>query len=232
MLLIAAEPTTVTQSGTSLILIAVIAGLGAILAGSIPIYVNGRQTRKARAEDWARQDAVAERAVEAVAAAEAVAKHAADTAAEAAKAAAGLDEKLTRIAHQTDGLYTTALESELRALIGQAATLREVVALRAATDSQVDNSRTLGVIEASEKRISELEEGLRRRAEYQDSLEHSRPAGTPREVVIVNPELLGVSVKEVAIKAEDLTGENAVEVTVVNPDPIPVRDTPANEGGS
>lgn len=195
-----AATTTVQQSTTSLILIAVIAGLGAVLAASIPIFVNGRQNRAQRKEDWARQDLVAARAIEAVAAAETVAAHAAETADAQAVASAALDTKLTRIAHQTDGLYTAALESELRALVGQAATLREVVALRAASDSAIDDTRTLAVIEAAEQRIAELEEGLARRREYQaDKLTAPlSELGKPLQVEVVNADPVDVSLVEPA----------------------------------
>lgn len=188
--------TTVTQSTSSLVVIALIAGLCTVLAASIPIYVNGKMNRKQKEEEWARQDAVAQRAVEAVAAAEKVAEDAAKVAAAQAESAERLDAKLTQIAHQTDGLYTAALESELRALLGQAATLREVVALRVTAGTEVDIAKSKAVIEAADQRIMELERGLELRRKYQDAI-LARPLSDlelgPLQVEVVNAEPVDVA---------------------------------------
>lgn len=198
---------TVQQTTTTLVVLGFVSAVALILAASVPVYITGRSTAKQRrqdaeirkaekAEDSQLKLEVARRVEEAVAAAELVAAHAAEAVADAKLAAAALDLKLTRIAHQTDGLYTTALESELRARIVSAATLREVIALRSAHDPSADHSSTLNVIQSIETKISELEEGLRRRADYQATIAPPQGGEAPPavEVKIVNPEPVDVVV--------------------------------------
>lgn len=205
--MIAVLAQTVTQSASSLIFIAAIAGVCAVLAATIPIVANGRANRKMQAANWEREDKVAARVEAAAEAAlEVSLKLSVDNAElrartdEVAAHARLADEKLTKIVHQTDGLFTTALESELQALIGQVTTLREVIALRQATDSQLDNARALQVIESSEQKIDSLQRALSARKKYQDSLPgkplaERLPEG-PVEVTIVNPDPVDVTLRE------------------------------------
>lgn len=185
--------TTVTQSSSSLILIAAIAGCCAVLAATIPIVANGRANRRMQAANWDREDKVAARV-------QALAKASAADSKERRIANEVAAEKLDRIIHQTDGLFTAALESEMQALVVSVASLKEVLALRAATDSRLDNARAVAVIEASEAKIAMLREALAARAAYRDEIRNASllPSATQRpvEVTIVNEDPVDVAITE------------------------------------
>jgi hypothetical protein len=132
--------------------------------------LNNRARRKEKREDWARQDAVAEKAAEAatllLAANERVAK---DTRAQSVKLDALADGQAvihTLVNSNVTKEMEARLEGSRRELIG----LREIVELRQASGQQ-PSEQALAIILATEEGIHELENDLNDRRRQQKVVE-------------------------------------------------------------
>lgn len=121
----------------------------ALVAPAFMAWLTGRQTRKSKEADWARQDLVAERAAEAAAA--------------MLEAAAEGARKLDEIHGLVNSAYTAALQSELNATERERASLMEVIALRRAAGEE-PSAESLAVIETAIAKIAELRATLDERA--------------------------------------------------------------------
>lgn len=139
----------------------------AVAGTSLPVWLNGRQRRLDKREDWARQDAVAARA-------EAVAERVAETARvllvsnehvaeQAASDAAEVSGKLGQIHELVNSSLTAQMEEAAAALSQQAVLMREVVALNRAAGRE-PSPEALDAIATIEARVAELQARLTDRA--------------------------------------------------------------------
>jgi len=137
------------------VLIAFIVAVASMLSSLLLATLTNRQRRREKLEDYARQDAVA------------------DKAAEAAKLLLAANERVAETAKITNGKLdvihtlvnsnmTAAMQSELDATVREHAMMVEVVALKR-NAGQEPNVTSLAAIEATERKIAELQAALRDR---------------------------------------------------------------------
>ena len=145
-------------------------------------YLTNKHTRRDRAEDWARQDAVAAKAAHTadllvtsnlrMADQAAVAAHlllednkkVAATAAEAVASAASASAKLDTIHTLVNSQMTAAIQSELDAVQRELVLMLEVVAMRASSGAPSNGAAAASVV-ATKAKIAELTATLKERLE-------------------------------------------------------------------
>jgi hypothetical protein len=163
---------------------------------SILAVVTYRQRRQEKAEDWARQDLVADRVTEAAAAAEDVATQAATAArlllerqdaAEAQRAVAAdllvaanerLGGKLDIIHTLVNSNMTSAMQAELDATVREVAMMREVVALKQTAGHEA-SAEAMAAIDATDEKVQELRSALIDRL-HQTKIANDQAAAMPR----------------------------------------------------
>jgi hypothetical protein len=127
----------------------------AVVGPLLLAWLTNRQRRSDKREDWARQDAVAEKAAEAakllLAANERVAKTAAET-----------NGKLDVIHTLVNSNMTAAMQAELDATSRELVSLREITALKQAAGLE-PTPAALAAVQATEAKIAELTAALRDR---------------------------------------------------------------------
>lgn len=142
--------------------LAIIVAMSAVLTGSVPIvlrYLDNKNKIDEKAQDYARQDVVANRASEA--SREMLARQDAATAAQedATRVATIARQQSLALQQATHTLvnssYEAVLKAELEATKRELAALREIMALKSASGHQ-PGVEALSVIETAERRISEL----------------------------------------------------------------------------
>lgn len=122
-----------------IVLVAIVGVFGSVVGPALLAYLNGRQRRAEKREDYARQDQVADRVTEAADRTKAVAEQAAEAArllvasnAVAAKTAAHTaaitNGKLDQIHTLVNSTLTEAIEAQLEATLEQLAMMRRALA--------------------------------------------------------------------------------------------------------
>lgn len=115
---------------------------GVIFGPLFLAYLTGRQRRREKVEDWARQDAVA---------------------AEVKRAAEEVNGKLAQIHELVNSTLTAQIEEARTALVQQAVLMREVVALNRAAGREPSQA-ALDAIDAIDAKVAELAAKLADRA--------------------------------------------------------------------
>lgn len=113
----------------------------AVIGPVILSYLNGLQRRKEKEQDYARQDEVAAKVVEA--------------AKKVAKTAKTSDKKLDEIHILVNSNMTAAMQAELDARIGQLLLMKEVIELKKAL-GKTPLKDALVAVESTEEKITEL----------------------------------------------------------------------------
>jgi hypothetical protein len=137
------------------VLIVLVGAISGCLGPLLLAWLLGRQRRRERAEDYARQDEVAAKVSEVADATKATAVAAEASNVLAVKTAEITNGKLDVIHVLVNSQMTAALQSELDATIRELAMMREVVALHVAAD-QDPTVGALAAIDATEAKIVEL----------------------------------------------------------------------------
>lgn len=220
----------VTPTTNTLLIAILIPILGVVSPLLIARQIN-KNARETKELDWEREDIVAEKAAEAarlvVERQLALDAKTDEVARLVATSTTTTNDQLEKIHGLVNSQLTQAVRSELAATRDTLALMSELIANHRASGIE-PSVEVLASFKGRESKIAELEETLRVREEADAA---SKLVNTgPREVVIVGgKDLLGVSVQEVAIKAEDLSEKPTplgapTEVVIVNENPVPVTD--------
>jgi hypothetical protein len=137
-------------------------------------WLNGRQRRAEKREDYARQDEVAERATEVAKQAQEAATLLVEDNQRVAKAAALATSKtfgkLDEIHTLVNSNMTAAMQAEFDATVRELAMMREVIGLHAAA-GRAPSTEAESAVTATESRIAELRAALEDRHTAQDRVD-------------------------------------------------------------
>lgn len=148
-------------------IVAVIVALGTIIAPLLTMLITNSNARKARMEDYARQDIVADRV-------EAASKRTADRAETAAKLLLDFNVKSEEVSNEikgqlevihtlTNSAMTSAIQREADALTAQCVLMEEVIELKIKMGHE-PNKATIGALENLKLKIKDAQKNLSDRA--------------------------------------------------------------------
>ena len=153
---------------SDIIIVALIVGVTGVITPALLAHLANRSRAQEKREDWARQDAVADRVAEAAERAAGAARLLLAANERVAATAAETNTKLDAIHTLVNSNMTAAMQAELTAVEAQRVVLQEVVALKEANGVPADESRA--TIETLNNRVNEL------RAVLTDRVEQTRVA--------------------------------------------------------